>query len=657
MKRCPKCSRVYTDDTLNFCLDDGEWLVGETAPDEPRTAILSGERQIRDTSSQQTAGEARQANSERENARADRLRSPNSRRIAVTVAIVLAVVAIIFLVVYKFAGKREVSGSLAARKITRLTSNGKIGSATISPDGKYVAYSAVDESNQASLWVRYIATSSNVQIVPPAGADVSFGQTTFSPDGNYIYFIRTERNVPGALFHVPVLGGPSKKVMENVTRISFSPDGGRFTFQRRDQSQGQDNVMIANLDGSGEQILSVRKHPDYYLPGAAWSPDGQTIACPTGGFEGGYYRSIAFIQVSDGVEKQLPFHRWNNLDRAVWMSDGTGVITTANDKPTDPYQIWLVPYPAGEARPLTNDLSDYRNVSLTSDSTALVAGLTDTSSNLWVAPFAQPNGGQQLTSSKRNGSSGVAWTPDGRIIYDSSESGNNELWSIGADGRDKRQLTDDGNSKGRYPCVTPDGRHIVFDSYRSGSIQLWRTDIDGSNSRLLTSGPGFAGDCSRSDQRVVYTTFGPGGFSIWKVSIDGGDPAQLINKYALIPSVSPDGKLIACYNVDEVTRATKIGIFPIDGGDALKQLDLIQAAGSGSPPVRWLPDGRALAYIATRGGVSNIWLQPIDGDPPKQMTDMKNERIFWFDISRDGKQIALSRGTVTSDVVLIKDFR
>jgi Tol biopolymer transport system component len=316
-----------------------------------------------------------------------------------------------------------------------------------------------------------------------------------------------------------------------------------------------------------------------------------------------------------------------------------------------------VSYPTGDARLLTNDLSDYRNLSLTADSTALVASVQDSTSNLWVAPVAQPSGGQQLTSSKHNGNFGVAWAPDGRIIYRSNESASDELWSIGADGRDKRQLTNDGNSKGRYPCVTPDGRYIVFDSYRSDAIQLWRIDIDGSNLKLLMTGPGFSGDCSRSDQWVVYTTYGLGGFSIWKVSIDGGEPTQLVNKYAMIPSISPDGKLIACYYVADSSRATKLGIFPIEGGEPLKQFDLLTTAGSGSPPVRWMPDGRSIAYIANQGGVSNIWLQSVDGGPPKQMTDFTTGRVFWFDISRDGKSLAMSRGTVTSDVVLMKDFR
>src|SRR5215203_693312 len=41
MKRCPSCLRIYEDETLNFCLDDGEWLIDKAS--EPPTAILSSE--------------------------------------------------------------------------------------------------------------------------------------------------------------------------------------------------------------------------------------------------------------------------------------------------------------------------------------------------------------------------------------------------------------------------------------------------------------------------------------------------------------------------------------------------------------------------------------------------------------------------------------
>jgi TolB-like protein len=43
MKTCPKCSRTYPDETLNFCLDDGEWLTDISEAGESATAILSGD--------------------------------------------------------------------------------------------------------------------------------------------------------------------------------------------------------------------------------------------------------------------------------------------------------------------------------------------------------------------------------------------------------------------------------------------------------------------------------------------------------------------------------------------------------------------------------------------------------------------------------------
>lgn len=90
----------------------------------------------------------------------------------------------------------------------------------------------------------------------------------------------------------------------------------------------------------------------------------------------------------------------------------------------------------------------------------------------------------------------------------------------------------------------------------------------------------------------------------------------------------------------------------LEGGAPIKVLD---------PPVsarlRWMPDGRALCYIDIRKGVSNLWRLPLDGGPPKQITDFKTDQIFQFDWSRDGRWLALARGSVTSDVVLVKDSK
>ena len=73
--------------------------------------------------------------------------------------------------------------------------------------------------------------------------------------------------------------------------------------------------------------------------------------------------------------------------------------------------------------------------------------------------------------------------------------------------------------------------------------------------------------------------------------------------------------------------------------------------------VRWSPDGQSIAFLNSSGGVSDIWLQPIDGSPPKQLTAFKAERILAFDWSRDGRSLAFVRSVETSDVVLIEQSR
>jgi TolB protein len=234
---------------------------------------------------------------------------------------------------------------------------------------------------------------------------------------------------------------------------------------------------------------------------------------------------------------------------------------------------------------------------------------------------------------------------------------------MGQDGTDQKQLTAQAATN-LDPWATPDGRYIVFSSTRRGASRslrsIWRMDTDGGNLKLLTEGQGDRSPQTSPDGRwVVFHTARTSSHRLWKVSIDGGEPVQLTDKLTSNPTVSPDGSLIACWYRDDDQKPdtpTKAAIVPFAGGDPVKVFDVPSGVNI-TAGLRWTPDGRSLTYIDTTGGVSNIWSLPLDGSPPKQLTDFKTDQIFWFDLSRDGKQLALSRGTQTSDVVLIKDFR
>jgi Tol biopolymer transport system component len=120
-----------------------------------------------------------------------------------------------------------------------------------------------------------------------------------------------------------------------------------------------------------------------------------------------------------------------------------------------------------------------------------------------------------------------------------------------------------------------------------------------------------------------------------------------------LPTVSPDGKQVA-YFYREDNGPWRIAVAPFEGGEPLRTFDIPALP---NLSLRWTPDGRAVAYVDTQGGVSNIFAQPLDGGKARQLTDFKQERIFSFGYSRDGKQLALSRGTINNDVVLISNFK
>ena len=72
--------------------------------------------------------------------------------------------------------------------------------------------------------------------------------------------------------------------------------------------------------------------------------------------------------------------------------------------------------------------------------------------------------------------------------------------------------------------------------------------------------------------------------------------------------------------------------------------------------LHWTPDGRGVAYIdgATR---QNIWVQPLDGGAPRQLTHFTDRSVADFAWSRDGTRLAVARATVTNDIVLFKGLR
>jgi eukaryotic-like serine/threonine-protein kinase len=565
--------------------------------------------------------------------------------------------------IYRLASQRNVPApSFQRAPITRLTTKGNVTRAAISPDGKYVVH-VVDDMGQQSLRLRQVATTTDKEIIAPAL--VTYRSLTFTPDGNYIYYISRSRDLPQpALYQVSTLGGDPKRVPVKLegefvdlvrgAPVSFSPDGKRFVF-RQVEAGKETALVLANADGSGEQRLVTHRPPE--LCGfPAWSPDGKTIAYAVGNSDSNDM-TVFVARVADGTFKRLASQRWLRVERMAWLEDGSGLLMLATAPQSSfSFQIWYVSYPGGEALRLTNDLNNYVDLSLTADSSALATVQAEQQANLWITPAADASHARQITSGagRIEGGGGLSWTPDGWIVYSSVTSDGNDIWIIDPDGKNQKQLTANARVN-RHPAVTPDGRYIFFLSDRTGVPHIWRMDLDGGNPKQLTNGAGEQGpSCSADGRWVLYwTVFGTR--TLWRVPIDGGEPVQLTGKFSFdTAEISPDGKQIAYFVAENAPL--RIASIPFEGGEPLKTFDMPPTALRVSD-IRWMPDGRAVAYIGTYEGVANIWVQPVEGGAPKRLTDFKTDRIFSFDWSHDGRQLALSRGTQRSDVVMISNFR
>jgi serine/threonine protein kinase len=583
-----------------------------------------------------------------------------AKRHKFTVGLLIAGVALLLsglgVAIYKLSVRKS-ELNFQGMKIVRITESGKATDVAVSPDGQYVVY-VLQEGEKQSLNVRQVATGSDVQVLPPDV--VNFRGLAYSPDGNYIYFTRSDKRNPNYsyLWQMPALGGAPRQLVRDIdTPIAFSPDGRQFVFARGVPAKAEVEVLVAGVEGSGERTLATLSAG--VLGGPDWSPDGRIVAITTIGGKKVTRQVISAISVSDGKVREI-YSTPNWLGRPRWLADGSGLLVTVWDPALGwRAQLWQISFPGGEAHRFTNDLTDYRSalyadyrspLDMTRDRKTLATIESTTVADLWVAPAGDAARARQITTGAR-ANNGLAWLASGALVYSDYD---DDLFSVQEDGS-KRTLLAPGQNDNEHPSTCGDGRFIVFRAYRNEKFNVWRMDPDGSNPVQLTDEAfAFNPECSPDGKSVLYTRVND--MTAWQVPIQGGPPSQLVlpNTAGAGPQISPDGKLLAYLAMPAtMSSSTVLTVVPFGGGSPLYRFDVPM----GASEIHWAPDGKALDYRLTRSGASNIWRQPLAGGPPKQITNFKSDLIFFFAWSRDGKQLALERGTTSSDVVLISNFQ
>jgi Tol biopolymer transport system component/DNA-binding winged helix-turn-helix (wHTH) protein len=550
------------------------------------------------------------------------------------------------------------AGLFSVIKIKRLTPDLNILSAAISPDGKYLAYDLV-ENEKHSLWVKDITSGGASRIGPPMG--YAYFDLSFGPDGAQIYYNTAQKNHPNrTIFRVPAVGGePQEIAYDAVSPVTFSPDHRRIAFIRARPGEST-SLIIANADGSGgEQELRSRSGGAWFEgwgSSLSWSPDGTRIVVCGGNFVDGRRRyELTEISVADRSDRVIATRNWNYLDEVMWLSDQSGLVVRARETQVSPWQIWHVSYPEGKTSRITNDLNDYDGLSLAANSRVLAVTMAKGNWNLWSARLEDTRAAKQITSSSTasDGAYGIAFTRDGRILYTSPRDGNVDLWSSNLDGSEQHQLTKNAGEFNGAPRVTHDDRFIVFVSSRSGSRQIWRMDTDGGNPVQLTHSHAANLPSLSPDGRWVYFTLVDGEkHMIAKISIEGGEPATVkpLRSPVFAGPISPNGALMEIGFYDDTSaQPWKHGVMSLSSGEIMAVFDGIQVVEG------WTEDSKSLIVLHVMNR-SNLWLQPIDGAEPRQLTKFDGGMIRSFAVSPGGKEIAISRGNPSAEAILISNF-
>jgi formylglycine-generating enzyme required for sulfatase activity len=254
-----------------------------------------------------------------------------------------------------------------------------------------------------------------------------------------------------------------------------------------------------------------------------------------------------------------------------------------------------------------------------------------------------PNPVDTTSSQSSNSTLSPSGSSGGVIAFFSNRDGNDEIYTMNADGTGQCNLINNPFSD-TDPAWSPDGSQIAFASTRDRNYEVYVMDADGSNMRRLTNHPDIDAHptWSPDGSQIAFLSRRDGNVEVYLINVDGSNLQRIThNNYDDFEiNWSPDGRLIALSSqVGKFGDIYTINIETVSQG-ATQRTQLTDTEAHDAFP-KWSPDGSRIAFITNRDGDGNweIYVMNSDGSNQRRLTyaDGLDGIPTW---SPDGTQIA-----------------
>ncbi|HLL49395.1 MAG TPA: hypothetical protein VK356_01895, partial [Thermomicrobiales bacterium] len=277
---------------------------------------------------------------------------------------------------------------------------------------------------------------------------------------------------------------------------------GKIVYEGFNEATSQTDLYTMEADGTGVTPLT---NDDRDENNPEWSPDGTRISFDNSGLDGGSCcsRSI-YVMNANGSGRQrltsIPNTTQGEDYQATWAPDGTWLAFTST---------------RDETREFASDREIYR---MDPDGTQQ-AQLTATDANITdEQPTVSSNGTIAFASNRAD--------PSYEML---------DIYKMNADGTGVTRLTFDGAYaspqpfQSLHPAWSPDGTRIAFESTRSGNREIWVMDADGSNLVNVSNHASYDAEPAWAPDgtQITFTSLRGGDYDVWAVDAPAAAPATV----------------------------------------------------------------------------------------------------------------------------------